>query len=114
LELSSTSSLLESGVDSLTAAPTALDCTRADVSFPQLPSLTAVVVVVATHCRALPGAAPSAAFFAQLSRYTDERNLARDLLNQHSSWLTTFRSQMNLNGTRGAHCRVERECESGR
>ena len=25
--------------------------------------------------------------------------MARDLLNQHSAWLNTFRSQMNLNGT---------------
>jgi hypothetical protein len=50
-------------------------------------------------CRSLSGAQPSGAFFAQLSRYTDERDVARDLLNQHSAWLNTFRSQMNLNGT---------------
>ena len=43
-------------------------------------------------------ASPSMKLFQQLSRYNDERDMAKELLSQHSSWLQNFRSQMNSAG----------------
>ncbi|KAK3279248.1 hypothetical protein CYMTET_12856 [Cymbomonas tetramitiformis] len=44
------------------------------------------------------GGVPSAEFLTQLDRFNGERDLAKDLLTQHSSWLSDFRSKMSFPG----------------
>lgn len=48
---------------------------------------------------------PSVKLFQQLSRYNDERDMAKELLFQHSSWLSNFRQQMTPAGVIYSRCR---------